>query len=162
MLPGWRRGVFPFACAVVAAAGGALIVGEEPRPESGWAMVAVGLVAGALFLLATQVFNRLQVRLDREGLTVARLWTVRRYAWDEVSEFHVAGRGTARGAKLAYVVFDADRGLGIMRAMNRFLTGHDHILPIGLVLEDGAGDAIVIAEVLNGWRARALKHGRKS
>ncbi len=160
MLPGWRRAVFPFACAVVAAAGGALIVGEEPRPETGAIMVAVGLVAGAAFLAATQLFARLQVRLDREGMTVARLWTVRRYGWDEVSVFEVAGRGTARGAKLAYVVFDADRGWPIARAMNRFLTGRGHILPIGLVLEDGSGDAIVIAEVLNAWRARALKHRR--
>lgn len=161
-LPGWRRGVFPFACAVVAATGGALIVGEEPRPETGWAMVATGLIAGALFLAATNLLNRLQVHLDRDGLTVARLWSVRRYRWDEVSEFSMAGRGTARNPKLAYVVFDADRGIAPVRAMNRFLTGHNQILPVGLVFEDGSGDAIVIADVLNAWRERALKHARKT
>lgn len=161
-LPGWRRGVFPFACAVVAATGGAMIVGEQPRPESGWPMVAIGLIAGGLFLFATGVLNRLQVRLDRDGMTVARLWTVRRYRWDEVSEFSMAGRGTGRNPKLAYVVFDADRGFAVMRALNRFLTGHTQILPIGLVFEDGSGDAIVIADVLNAWRERALKHVRRS
>ncbi|MFX4222412.1 MAG: hypothetical protein ACMVO3_16425 [Thalassobaculum sp.] len=161
-LPGWRRGVFPFACAVVAATGGAMLVGEEPRPETGWPMVAIGFVAGGLFLVATNLLNRLQVRLDREGMTVARLWTVRRYGWDEVSEFSMAGRGTGRNPKLAYVVFDADRGFAVMRALNRFLTGHSQILPVGLVFEDGSGDAIIIAEVLNAWRERALKHARRS
>ncbi|MDF1790673.1 MAG: hypothetical protein P1U88_02135 [Thalassobaculaceae bacterium] len=161
-LPGWRRGVFPFACAVVAATGGALIVDDAPRPETGWAMVVTGLIAGALFLMATQVLNRLQVHLDREGMTVARLWSVRRYRWDEVSNISVAGRGTARGAKLSYVVFDAARGLALVRAMNRFLTGHNQILPVGLVFEDGSGDAIILADVLNAWRERALKHARKS
>ena len=160
-LPGWRRGVFPFACAVVVASGIALLSGDEPRPDTGRAMIAVGIVAGALFLLATNVLNRLQVRLDRDGMTVAKLWTVRRYRWDEVSEFSVAGRGTSRGAKLSYVVFDAHRGTGLGRAMNRFLTGHTQILPVGLVFEDGSGDAIVVSDVLNAWRGRALKHARK-
>ena len=74
----------------------------------------------------------------------------------------MAGRGTARNPKLAYVVFDADRGIAPVRAMNRFLTGHNQILPVGLVFEDGSGDAIVIADVLNAWRERALKHARKT
>ncbi|SDF11225.1 MULTISPECIES: hypothetical protein [Thalassobaculum] len=160
-LPGWRRGVFPLACAVVVASGFGLMSGEEPRLETGAAMVGIGIVAGALFLLATNVLNRLQVHLDRDGLTVAKLWTVRRYGWDEVSEFSVSGRGTARGAKLAYVVFDADRGTGIGRAMNRFLTGKTQILPVGLVFEDGSGDAIIIADVLNAWRERARKHAQR-
>lgn len=165
-LPGWRRGVFPLACAVVVASGIGLMSGEEPRLGTGGAMVGVGLVAGALFLAATNVLNRLQVHLDRDGLTVAKLWTVRRYRWAEVSEFTISGRGSARGAKLAYVVFDAERGTGLGRAMNRFLTGKSQILPVGLVFDDGSGDAIIIADVLNAWRARALKHaqgrGRKS
>lgn len=161
-LPGWRRGVFPFACAVVVATGGALVVGEEPRPETGWAMIAIGFIAGGLFLAATNLLNRLQVRLDRDGMTVARLWSVRRYRWDEVSEFSMAGRGTGRNPKLAYVVFDADRGFAVMRALNRFLTGHSQILPVGLVFEDGSGDAIIIADVLNAWRERALKHTRRA
>lgn len=160
-LPGWRRGVFPLACAVVVASGIGLMSGEEPRPETGWAMVGIGLVAGALFLAATNLLNRLQVHMDRDGLTVAKLWTVRRYRWDEVSEFSVSGRGTARGAKLAYVVFDAERGTGIGRAMNRFLTGKNQILPVGLVFEDGSGDAIIVADVLNAWRARAFKHAQR-
>jgi hypothetical protein len=161
-LPGWRRAVFPFACAVVAASGMAMIVGENPRPETGWPMIAIGVVAGVLFLVATNVLNRLQVHLDRDGMTVAKLWTVRRYRWDEVSAFAVSARGSARGAKLAYVVFDADRGLALKRAMNRFLTGHTQILPVGLVFEDGSGDAVVICDVLNAWRDRARKHARKS
>ena len=121
--------------------------GEEPRTETGGAMVLIGLLAGALFLFATNALNRLQVHLDREGLTVAKLWTVRRYRWDEVSDFTVSGRGSARGAKLSYVVFNADRGTGIGRAMNRFLTGKTQILPVGLVFEDGSGDAIIVADV---------------
>jgi hypothetical protein len=157
-LPGWRRGVFPLACAVVVASGIGLMSGEEPRTETGGAMVLIGLIAGALFLFATNALNRLQVHLDRDGLTVAKLLTVRRYGWHEVSEFTVSGRGVSRGAKLAYVVFDAERGTGIGRAMNRFLTGKNQILPVGLVFEDGSGDAIVVADVLNAWRTRALKH----
>jgi len=161
-LPGWRRGVFPFACAVVAVSGAALTVAEDPKPETGLLMTAIGIAAGALFLVATTFLGRLQVRLDREGMTVAKLWTVRRYRWDEVSDFAVSGRTTGSAARLAYVVFDADRGFALGRAMTRFLTGRGQVLPVGLVLEDGSGDAPVIAEVLNAWRDRALKHSRKS
>lgn len=160
-LPSWRRSVFPIACAIVAASGGALLVRPEPRVEEGIAMVAVGLVSGALFLAAVHLFGRLQVRLDRDGMTVARLVTVRRYRWDEVSRFAMSARSPGRSAKLAYVAFDAERGLAFERAMNRLLTGHSQMLPIGLVLEDGSGDAAILTDLLNAWRDRALKHRRR-
>lgn len=162
VLPGWRRAVFPFACASISAAGATLIVGDPPQPAVGWSLFALGLVTGVVFLIAVVFLKRLQVRLDRDGLTVARLLTTQRFTWDEVSEFSVAARSPGRSANLAYVVFDTEHPPGIMQGLNRFLAGRGQILPIGLVLEDGSGNAEVVAALLNAWRERALRIRRKA
>lgn len=156
VLPTWRRAVFPIASGCVAAAGVTLMVGEQAKPMIGLGLIAVGVAAGGLFHLATQFLGRLQVHLDRQGMTVVRLWSTRRYRWGEVSDFSLIARSPGRSARLAYVAFNAEQGSRVSQMMNRLLTARSQVLPVGLVLEDGSGDAAVVVELLNAWRDRAL------
>ena len=160
VLPGWRRAVFPAACLACVLGGFSLVQADPPQPVAGWTLSAMAGGAGVTFLAWVGIGRRLRVVLDRQGFTVIRLLSTRRYAWSEVSEFAIAGQSAGRGARLAYVVFNADRGTAFARWLNRFLTGRTQMMPVGLVLEDGTGDAVVVTALLNAWRDRALKARR--
>ncbi len=162
IVPAWRQAVFPLVCVGCVLGGFSLVQADPPQPTVGWTLSGLAGLCGVAFLARVQIGQRLKVILDREGFTIARLWTTRRYQWRDVSEFAIAGQSAGRSARLAYVVFNADQTSGFERWLTRFLTGRNQMLPVGLVLEDGSDDATTVVAVMNAWRDRALRIRRNS
>ncbi|MEQ8817923.1 MAG: hypothetical protein RLO51_09240 [Thalassobaculum sp.] len=154
--PLWRALVQCALFLTIAGLGLSMVFGQPPRPDIGWPIAAVGLLAGILVPGLTTIGRRRRVELFDEGFVVHELFRTRHYRWSEVSDFGLATLLPGRGMRQTYVVYDARGDHGALVGFNRFLSGKGRSLPIGIEPADLPGNAVTVAYAMNAWRQRAL------